>query len=122
MNISHTLTAMFIACLTGFLPVVHKHLLKKYNPMSVLIFSAFIYFSAVFLFAFTQIDNLKRDFKKLTLIDALLLIALVLICVFFTNVLYYTILKSNKSFVVATIIDIAPLFTLIAAILFYMNT
>jgi drug/metabolite transporter (DMT)-like permease len=120
MNLSHTLMALLIACLTGMLPVVHKHLLQKYKPMSIMILSATIYFTATFLFSFSQIDNLKSDLKKFTLVDTFTIVFLVLFCVFFTNVLYYTILNSNKSYVVSTLIDIAPLFTLIAAV-FFLN-
>lgn len=114
----HIGIALFIALLTGLLPVVHKHLLGKYNPMSILIISAVIYSIAVIGIAYTQFENLKTDLKKITWTDSGIIVLLVLMCTFFSNILYYIVLKANNSFEVASIINAAPFFTLILAVMF----
>lgn len=118
MKLLHTGIALLIAFLTGLLPVAHKYLLGKYNPFSLMIFSSIIYFLAVICLAFTQTNNLKKDFKLLTRTDAVILILSMVVCGFSANVLYYLILKTNKSYVVSSIMHTAPFFTLIVALLF----
>jgi drug/metabolite transporter (DMT)-like permease len=118
MKLLHIGIALFIALLTGLLPVVHKHLLGKYNPMSILIISAVIYSIAVIGLAYNQFENIKTDLKKITWTDSGIIVLLVLLCTFFSNILYYIVLKANNSFEVASIIDAAPFFTLILAVMF----
>jgi drug/metabolite transporter (DMT)-like permease len=115
MKVIYIFLTLVIAFLSGILPVIHKHLLKKFKPMSVLIFSGLMYSLVLFLFTWTQLDSLKADFAKLDRNDALMISFAAVICVFCSNVLYYTILQNHKSYLVSAIIDSAPLFTLIFA-------
>jgi len=120
MKVAYIFLTLFIALLSGILPVIHKHLLKKINPMSLLIFSGATYATVLFLFSFSQMDNVKKDFMKLTPTDALWIGVSSIVCVFLSNILYYNILEKHKSYLVSTLIDIAPLFTLIFAF-FFLN-
>jgi drug/metabolite transporter (DMT)-like permease len=118
MNYTNLLLTLFIAFLSGVLPVIHKHLLKKFNPMSILIFSGVTYFTVLVLFMFTQMDQLKKDISKLTTVDLLWVLAGSIGCVFLSNIIYYHVLQNNKSYLVSALIDCAPVFTLLFAILF----
>jgi drug/metabolite transporter (DMT)-like permease len=117
MKIIYFCITLFVAFLSGILPIVHKVLLKKFQPMSLLIFSGFLYFMAILLLSLTQLDNLKKDFAKITQTDALYIGFGSIVCVFFANIMYYTSLEKHKSYLVSTIIDSAPMFTLFFAVL-----
>jgi len=117
MNLQDTSIAVFIAFLSGILPVIHKYFLNKFQPMSLFLYSSFVYFAAVLVFSFSQTETLKRDYAKLTMKDALILAAAILVCGFFVNIIYYTILARNKSHVVSSLKDTAPFFTFLTAIL-----
>lgn len=116
MNLFDLSITLLIAFLSGLMPILHKTLLNKFNPMSVLIFIGLTYTFPLFFFSLAHIDTIKTDLAKMNSTDAAYIVFASIVCVFFANILYYNILKKHKSYIVATLINTTPLFTLIIAV------
>jgi transporter family protein len=110
--------ALFISFLWGLQTVVHKHLLKKFSPATIMLFSTLTYIVLVLVLAATQQQELVADLKKMSWTDVAILLSLSAVTVFGANVIYYYILKQHESSITAALIYSAPVFTLVLAYIF----
>jgi drug/metabolite transporter (DMT)-like permease len=118
MQWKYILFALFISFLWGSQPVVHKHLLKKYNAPSMMMFTAIINAILVFILSIYNRDVIYSDLIKINYIDASIIIGVVSLTVFLANIIYYYILKKHESSIISALIYSSPVFTLIIAYLF----
>lgn len=116
----YVLLALCIAFLWGIQPVIHKHLLKKINSITIMLISTTIYLLAILIkVSFSQTYSLfMNDIKKLSINDYLMISMTSLFTVFLANIIYYSILKDNDTSIVVSLIYSAPIFTLFLSYLF----
>jgi drug/metabolite transporter (DMT)-like permease len=116
---NHIVLALVIALLWGSQPVLHKQLVNKYDPATIMLFSSVIYTILVMALCFRNSCKVGEDLGKLTRKDLLILVGLPVFTIFFANIIYYHVLKNHKTSVISAIIYSAPAFTLVIAYLFY---
>jgi drug/metabolite transporter (DMT)-like permease len=116
----YIILALVISFLWGMQPVLHKYLLNKINGSTIMLLSSFIYFIAVFItFFLTKNQSIViKDFKKMNGKDLTVIICTSLFTIFFTNVIYFYILKDHESSIISALIYSSPVFTLIVSYLF----
>jgi len=110
--------ALFVSFLWGLMPVVHKHLLNKFNQITVMVIQSVIYCSLIIFLGLTRKDEIVEDMKKMSVRDASILVTLTVFCAFFANIIYYYLLKNHESSIISALIYSSPVFTLILAYLF----
>jgi drug/metabolite transporter (DMT)-like permease len=118
MNNYNVFLALIIAFLLGVQPVVHKHLLSKYNAITIMIVTVIVYFFLVAIVSIIQRKDIRRDMQRMPIHDLLILVALAVFTVFVVNMLYYYVLKDHSPPVVSSLIYAAPFFTLVFSYLF----
>lgn len=118
MQWKYILFALFISFLWGAQPVVHKHLLKRYNSASMMMFTAIINAILVLILSIYNRDVIYSDLIKITYVDASMIFGVVSLSVFLANIIYYYILKKHESSMISALIYSSPVFTLIIAYLF----
>jgi len=116
---NHIVLALVIALLWGSQPVLHKQLVSKYDPATIMLFSSVIYVSLVLTLCFRNSSRVGEDLGKLTRKDILILVGLPVVTIFFANIIYFHVLKNHKTSVISAVIYSAPAFTLVIAYLFY---
>lgn len=114
----YMLLALFIGFLGGLAPVIHKTLLSKYNPVTILIISSVFYASCSLIYASWNAEHIIKDIRKITNFDILTIALTSIIAGFFSHILYFDVLQKHDSHIVVALMDICPLFTLILAYLF----
>ena len=67
------------------------------------------------IYATFHTTTLKNDFKKATIYEYMIIGFTFLLTAFLANILYFSVLAKNKSFVVSALIYTSPIFTLILA-------
>lgn len=118
MNNYYLFISLLLAFLWGVSPIIHKRLLKKYDSMSMLFFSATIYFLCLLCVIPFHYKTLKGDIEKITNMEVVEIFLAAALTGFSANYLYYYALKSNSSSIVAALGSTSPLFTLLLAFLF----
>jgi len=107
--------AVFVAFLWGIPPLFHKLLLKKINFKSIMLVSSIINTIIVCIFSFFNRKEILEDKHVWKLKSIIYIGILVFTTVFLANIFYFTVLKSNPSYIVSVIVYSAPIFTLIGA-------
>jgi drug/metabolite transporter (DMT)-like permease len=115
---TYIILALVISFLWGLQPVIHKHLLNKINPVSIMFLSSAVNFSLIVLLVISRIKEVTADIKKLTPRDIFLIVGISVFAIFMANIIYYYILKDNESSIISALIYSSPVFTLILAYLF----
>jgi drug/metabolite transporter (DMT)-like permease len=110
--------ALIIAFLLGIQPVVHKHLLGKYNAITIMIVTVIVYFFLVAIVSIVQRKYIRRDMQRMPIHDLWIMVALAVFTVFVVNMLYYYVLKDHSPPIVSSLIYAAPFFTLVFSYLF----
>lgn len=110
--------ALFVALLWGIQPVLHKVLLSKYKPITILILSSFLYFYLIAIVAFVRNVDVKNDLKNMTRRDLLIILSIGLLSGFIGNMLYLYVLKDHNTSIISALIYSSPVFTLIISYLF----
>jgi len=110
--------ALLISFLWGVQPVIHKHLLKKYNHITIMLVSSIVYFALLIVTSIIKNKEVMADLQKMTARDLSILTALSFFTVFMANLIYYYILKDHESSLISALIYSSPVFTLIFAYLF----
>jgi len=110
--------ALLISFLWGVQPVIHKHLLKKYNHITIMLVSSIVYFALLIVTSIIKNKEVMADLQKMTARDLSILTALSFFTVFMANIIYYYILKDHESSLISALIYSSPVFTLIFAYLF----
>jgi uncharacterized membrane protein len=110
--------ALFVSLLWGTQPVLHKVLLSKYKPITILIISSFLYFYLIAMVAFSRNSDIKNDLKNMTRRDVLIILSIGLFSGFIGNMLYLHVLKDHNTSIISALIYSSPVFTLIISYLF----
>jgi drug/metabolite transporter (DMT)-like permease len=105
-------TSLVISVLWGVQPIMCKNLLEVMSHTSVMLITGIINIICVVIYAIYHQDDIKTD--KLTKNNFLTLLFIAVFTTFLTSVMYYNILKDNKSSIVTTLTYTAPIFTLLA--------
>jgi len=116
MNSVAIIFALFVAFLWGIAPLVHKVLLSEMSFKTVLVISSFTYFICTILFALYYRNDLIADSKRVTTQHILVIAAVAITTGFIANLIYFMVLKGNKSYIVSALIYASPIFTLIGGI------
>jgi drug/metabolite transporter (DMT)-like permease len=119
MKIEYLLISLFVGFLWGISPIMQKHLLKKFDKLSLMFFFAFIYIFFIIMASLNSHKTIWKDFNSLTNHDAFIILAYVFFTSFLTNILILHILKSHDSYIVCALEGTAPLFTLLMVYLFF---
>ena len=114
----YIVTALFVSFLWGLMPVVHKHLLDKFNQITVMVLQSVIYCALIVILGFARKDEILEDVKKMSVRDAAIFFLVTLFCAFFANIIYFYLLKNHESSIISALIYSSPVFTLIIAYLF----
>jgi len=120
-NIFHTYLlffALLISFFWGIQPIIHKLLLRKINPKTMLILNSTVYFFCIIWFTIYNYQEFKTDLKNMDLKSFLIIVFTAVITAFLANMIYFYILKNNDSYIVSALIYSSPVFTLIFAYLF----
>jgi hypothetical protein len=115
---NYILLALVISLLWGISPVIHKHLLNKYNWITIMLSSSLVYFILVIIISLLKRKEIIADLMKISVRDAFVLISLPLFTVFIAQIIYYYILKEHESSIISALISSSPVFTLIISYLF----
>jgi len=110
--------ALAISFLWGTQPVIHKHLLKKFTPITLMLVSSIVYFALLIVTSVIKNKEVIADFEKMTAKDLGILVALSIFTTFLANIMYYYILKDHESSIISALIYSSPVFTLAIAYLF----
>jgi drug/metabolite transporter (DMT)-like permease len=110
--------ALFVSLLWGIQPVLHKLLLSKYKPITILIISSFLYFYLIAMVAFARNADVKNDLDNITRRDILIILSIGLFSGFIGNMLYLYVLKDHNTSIISALIYSSPVFTLIISYLF----
>lgn len=119
---TYILVAFLIAIIWGLSPIMYKHLLDKYHPISVLVFASIAYFICVFVTGFCNHQTIRDDYNKIDFNDICWVILVSVSGLFIANILQVTVLKDNDPSIVSPIIYSCPLITLLAVYLLFNST
>ena len=116
---TYILIALFISFLWGIQPIVHKHLLNKYNFITIMLISTIVNFSLILAVSITRNKEILADMNKLTFRDLFILVLVSSFTIFLANMMYYYILKNHESSIISALVYSSPVFTLIIAYIFF---
>jgi len=115
---------IFLALVTAFCwglqTVLYKHLLEKFNGITIMLFTSFVFLIYVIILAAINKKIIQSDMNKFTNNDLSILLGLSPFIIFITNVIYHYVLKDHNSSIIAALIYSSPVFTLIISYL-YLN-
>jgi len=112
------LFALFVGFLWGLAPVIHKSLLRKYTPITIMMIISAVNFLCILLYSLFNKKELVSDYNKITIKDIAIILITGATTMFLANVIYYNVLRDNKSYEVAALIDSGPVFALLLAYFF----
>jgi uncharacterized membrane protein len=110
--------ALLISFLWGLSPVLHKHVLTNIHPKTVLVVSSVIYMICTVVYFIVYRNIIVPDVRNLDRKSLLFIAITAILCGFFTNILYFHILKRYESHIVSALIYSSPVFTLLIAFFF----
>ena len=116
---NYVLVALLISLIWGTSPLIYKHLVSQYNPVSIIIFSGLVYAICVLVFGCFHMNILITDYNRMSRSDMWWIALTAIFAVFIANVLQITVLNDANASVVSPIIYTCPLFTLLLAYMFF---
>ena len=120
----YNILSLVVAILWASCVVLEKHILKKINVSSFMIFYSTIWIIAVYLYCFKK--NYKTiccDFKKLNLFDMFLILLYSCVFIFGAELLYLNVLKNHKSPNIASALSCTyPLFVILLLYIFFKES
>ncbi len=115
------LECLFVTAIFGLAPVINKYMLKFVNINSIVIFTGICYFIlSLFYFSITNKTTVIKDFTIMNQnIHLYILLFIFTLLVFIIGNYYYlTVIKDNKTYLVAAIVASYPLMTALFGYLF----
>lgn len=109
---------MFVSLLWGTGPVVHKYLLSKYKPLTIMFIETLIYLLLLFITVLFDYKEVMKDINKISFHDLIIFTLMSTFVFYLAYRLYYSILGDHKSSLISALIYSSPVFTLILAYLF----
>lgn len=116
---NYILVALLISLIWGTSPLIYKHLLSQYNPVTIIIFSGVIYAVCVFVFGCFHMNTLLEDYNHMKGADICWIALSAVLALFLANVLQLSVLKDANASVVSPIIYTCPIFTLLFAYMLF---
>lgn len=110
--------ALFVAFLWGVAPTIHKHVLRKTDPKTVMVVGSLFYIACLAVFAAYCWKDIRRDLPNLTPSNVFWIAITSIIAGFVANLIYYFILRKHDSYVISALIYCAPVFTLVLSYMF----
>lgn len=108
-----------ISFLWGVMPVAHKYVLEgDVSPYTIMAVGFLPYMLCLLLLFFMKRDLIINDIKKMNSLDVSIITLTAVLCGFCANLIYYHIVKHNKSYLVSALIYSSTLFTLLFGWLF----
>lgn len=109
---NYILVALLISIIWGTSPLVYKHLLVRYNPVTIIIYSGLIHAICVTIFGCFNSNILIEDYNRMNGCDLCWIILGAVFALFIANLLQITVLKDANASVVSPIIYTCPIVTL----------
>lgn len=119
MLLKYVLITLFVAFLWGLSPIMQKHLLKKFDKFSLMLFFSAIYFGCLLVFLPFYYSHLISDISKIETFDIWLIAFTTITASFLANVILLHVLKYNDSYIVSALTCVSPLFTLLLGYIFF---
>jgi uncharacterized membrane protein len=110
--------ALLISFFWGAQPVIYKHLLQKYNSITVMLCSSIVYVTLIAGVSLIRKKELVEDVRKITSNDAAYLVGIPVFTIFLANMIYFYILKDHESSIISALIYTCPVFTVFLSYLF----
>jgi len=110
--------ALIVSFLWGTIPVIHKYLLTKYQPITIMLLSNVIYLSLLLITLIFYRKVFINDINKMSHNDIVIIVVASISGLYIAYNIYYYILKDHKSSIISALIYSSPIFTLIVAYLF----
>jgi len=116
---TYILISLLVAFLWGLSPIIQKHLLKKFDRFSLMLFFSTVYFICLLLCLPFYHSRLVKDLSILEIRDMGLIAFSTIATSFSANLLIFQVLKDHDSYIVSALESVAPLFTLFLVYYFF---
>lgn len=116
---NYILVALIVSLIWGTSPLIYKHLLSNYNPITIIIFSGVVYTLCIILFGCFHMNTVLEDYNRMNGNDIWWIALSAILALFLANVLQLTVLKDANASVVSPIIYTCPIFTLLLAYMLF---
>jgi len=112
--------ALFVSVAWALAPVLHRYVFQQshINPRTMMILSWVAYSACIIPYALYHFDAIKKDLPKINAMGYFLIAVSGILVGFISNLVYYYLVKYNKSALVSALVYSSPVFTLILAYLF----
>ena len=114
----YILLALISALMWGIAPVIHKVLLVKYQPITIMLMNSFTYAICMILIVFFNYKRFMKDMNKMKYEDVFIIVLSSIGILIIGNLIYYYVLREHNSSLVSALIYSSPVFTLILAYIF----
>jgi len=115
---NYILLALISGFMWGMAPVIHKVLLVKYQPITIMLLNSFTYAISMMLIVFFNYKMFMKDMNKIKYEDILIIVLSSIGILVIGNLIYYYVLREHDSSLVSALIYSSPVFTLILAYIF----
>lgn len=105
--------SMFVALLWGISPIAHKTMMGKVDTKIVFVLNSVFYTLCIIGYTIYYWDHFKEQAPKIASKDIYTLGAISIVISFIPNILYFYLLKQHNSYVVAALVNSAPIFTVL---------
>lgn len=116
---NYILVALLISLIWGTSPLIYKHLLSSYNPITIIIFSGVVYTLCIVLYGCFHMNTVLEDYNRMNGNDIWWISLSAILALFLANVLQLTVLKDANTSVISPIIYTCPIFTLLLAYMLF---
>lgn len=108
---------LFIALIWGILPVIQKHTLNSISPVTMMMFSAILYFLFISLYVLVPLDNRNKFIEETRSMSFSHWRSLIFISIIgvIASILYYYALAKYNSVKIVTLTSFWPLFGILFA-------
>jgi chloramphenicol-sensitive protein RarD len=115
---NYILLALISGLMWGIAPVIHKVLLVKYQPITIMLFNSFTYAISMTMIVFFNYNVFMKDMQHIKYEDIFIMILSSIGILIIGNLIYYYVLREHESSLVSALIYSSPVFTLILAYIF----
>lgn len=113
-------TSLFISFLWGASPVIQRFLMttRPLSPETLMVFGSAIYFLCTAIYFVFNKAKIANEIASTSWTTLSIMIISGIFVGFVANLLYYKVIRSNTSYVVAALVFSAPFFTVLLSFLF----
>jgi uncharacterized membrane protein len=104
--------ALGVSFLWGMVPLIHMHLMRKMNRITIFAIDAFLYFLCINAVILYHYDLIKKDLLDESRWDIFILILSMVIIGVSADLLYLYVLENNKNPFLLPIVYCGPIFTM----------